>query len=98
ATLGAVLPIPGFKDAADLAAYGLNLELKNCSPSLVAPQDIVITPPAGCTVALRLPIAVNWNDLHLLDDQIFAEILADPELGLSPTAQVELHSLIKSEF
>lgn len=98
ATVGSVLPIPGFKDAADLAAYGINLELKNCPPALTAPRDIVIIPPTGCSVDLRLPIAVNWNELHLLDDQIFAEVLADPELGLSPAVQAELLKLIESEY
>jgi CSLREA domain-containing protein/uncharacterized repeat protein (TIGR01451 family) len=98
ATVGSVLPIPGFRDAADLAAYGLNLELKNCPPALTAPRDIVITPPTGCSVDLRLPIAVNWNELHLLDDQIFVEILADPDLELSSDVQSELLKLIESEY
>lgn len=97
-TIASVLPIPGFKDAADLAAYGINLELKNCPPSLSPPRDVVIDPPNGCSTVIRLPIAVNWNELHLLDDQIFAEILADPELGLSPAVQSELAALIASDY
>jgi len=90
-SIAAIVPIPFFKDAADLAAYGLNLELKNCPPHLVPASDLVYRPAAGgCTVDLRMPIAVNYNALTQLDAEIIAEVLSDPELAEIPGLKMEL--------
>lgn len=99
ASIASLVPVPFFKDAADLAAYGLNLELKNCPPHLVPAANLVRTPASGeCSVDLRMPIAVNYNSLVQVDKEIIAEILLDPELSKVPGLAVELERELALEY
>ncbi|MEZ4619992.1 MAG: hypothetical protein R2867_31435 [Caldilineaceae bacterium] len=99
ASIASLVPIPFFKDAADLAAYGLNLELKNCPPHLVPAHNLAYQPPQGeCSVDLRMPIAVNYNALTQLDAEIIAEVMNDPELREIPGLKAELEKQLALEY
>jgi hypothetical protein len=98
ATLVSLLPLPGFADAADAAAYVLNIALKYCPPDLTPPKDIVIEEPnQGCVHRLQLPTPLGFADLVALDKTIIEEMLADPDLNLSPSERVEWESELDSE-
>lgn len=96
AAIGSVLPIPGFKTAADMAEYGANLALKGCPPVLEPPQDIVKPPPPNCVVTLQIPLDATYNELNQLDDQFFQGLMDAVEL--SPAAQQEVQDLVASDY
>jgi hypothetical protein len=99
ATLLSLLPLPGWADAADAAAYALNIALKHCPPDLQAPPDIVITQPnQGCLHHLRLPTPNDIADLVAMDRAIIEELLADPEVNLTPSQRAEFMAELDAEF
>ena len=99
ATLVSLLPLPGWADAADAAAYVLNLALKDCPPELTPPPAIVITQPNhGCTHQLRLPTPVELTNLIEMDRAIIEEFLADLDIVLTPSQRSELQEELASEF
>ena len=99
ATLVSLLPLPGFADAADAAAYVLNIALKYCPPDLTAPKDIVVVEPSeGCAHRLEVPIPLGFADLVGLDKAIIEEMLGDSELNLSLSERAELETELESEY
>ncbi len=99
ATLLSLAPIPGFADAADAAAYALNLALKNCPPELIPPDPIVIeTPNAACVHHMVVPLPAGWSELVSMDKAIIQELLADPELNLTQSERAELQKQLQSEY
>jgi hypothetical protein len=99
ATFVSLLPLPGWADAADAAAYALNIALKDCPPDLTAPPDIVIEQPSGgCFHRLTLPTPVEMANIIAMDRAILEEVLADPALNLTPFQRAELMTELNNEF
>lgn len=99
ATLISLLPLPGWADAADAAAWGLNIALKDCPPDLKAPPDIVIDQPSGgCYHQLHLPTPKTLSELIAMDVAIIEEFLADMDVVLTPFQRQELEEEMEKEF
>ncbi len=109
ATIASLLPIPGFSDAADLAEYGLNIALKDCSAVLTPPPNRVFDPHTArdidsdvCTQHLRLPLSDEDMELIILDQQIIqaaiAEVESDPRVDIPLTFLRELRDILESEY
>ena len=99
ATLVSLLPLPGFADAADALAYVLNLQLKDCPPDLVPADPVVVEKPnSGCVHHLVAPLPVKWAELVSMDRTIIQELLADPDVNLTPSQRAEFEKELQSEY
>ncbi|MEX1020041.1 MAG: Ig-like domain-containing protein [Litorilinea sp.] len=91
ATLLSLLPLPGWSNLADAAAYAANLGLKYCPPELTPPDDIVVDVPSeGCSHVIHLPIPRNYADLVTIDREVMFELLNDPAILLSSSQRDDL--------
>lgn len=103
ATAASIVPIPGFSDAADAAAFVLNLALKECAPILTPSADRAFDPAADtdadpCTVTVRLPLTREALDQLVLDRQLLQESLNNSDLNLPPAFRAHLDELLQSEY
>lgn len=99
ATLASLAPIPGFADAADAAAYALNIALKHCPPDLSPPPPIVVQQPSqGCVHRLALPVPLSYENLVRMDQIILEEIIEDPSFNPTPQELAELTLEIDNKY